>query len=147
MWGKRRKAKMTKAWGFKSTIKKAPSKGRPATRKRWVARVTRLRPRNVKRHLRPPSKNASRNMPAKKGDEEMMKMHDRLLRRRQVEETTGLSRSSIYRLMKKGKFPLPVRVGPSAVRWRASDITAWLESRPVARSELGTPNAAWIRPS
>ena len=53
MWGKRRKAKRTRAWGFRSTIKEAPSKGRPATRKRWVARVTRLKPRNVKHYLRP----------------------------------------------------------------------------------------------
>ena len=73
-------------------------------------------------------------------------MHDRLLRRRQVEEITGMSRSSIYRLMQDGEFPRPVRIGPSAVRWRASDITAWLESRPVTRSEFGPPSAAWIRP-
>ena len=63
-------------------------------------------------------------------------MHDRLLRRRQVEEITGLSRSSIYRLMQDGEFPRPVKVGPAAVRWRASDITAWLESRPEARGEF-----------
>ena len=69
-------------------------------------------------------------------------MHDRLLRRREVEEITGMSRSSIYRLMQSGEFPPPVRIGPAAVRWRASDITGWLESRPVARSEFGPPNAA-----
>ena len=69
-------------------------------------------------------------------------MHDRLLRRRQVEEITELSRSSIYRLMQDGEFPRPVKVGPAAVRWRASDITAWLESRPVARGEFGPPKAA-----
>ena len=38
-------------------------------------------------------------------------MHDRLLRRRQVEEITGMSRSSIYRLMQDGQFPRPVKVG------------------------------------
>ena len=43
-------------------------------------------------------------------------MEDRLLRRRQVEETAGLSRSSIYRLMANGDFPRPVRIGPTAVR-------------------------------
>ena len=51
-------------------------------------------------------------------------MHDRLLRRREVEEITGLSRSSIYRLMADGEFPRPVKVGSAAVRWRASDTTA-----------------------
>ena len=63
-------------------------------------------------------------------------MQDRLMRRREVERIAGLSRSSIYRLMQEGEFPKPVRVGPTAVRWRASDITAWLESRPMARSEF-----------
>ena len=42
MWGKRRNSKTTRAWGFRSTMKKAPSKRRPATRKKWIARVTRL---------------------------------------------------------------------------------------------------------
>ena len=65
-------------------------------------------------------------------------MVDRLLRRREVERITGLSRSSIYRMMHDGDFPRPVRVSPTAVRWKESDITAWLESRPVAESELGT---------
>ena len=69
-------------------------------------------------------------------------MHDRLLRRRQVEEITGLSRSSIYRLMQDGEFPRPVKVGPAAVRWRASDITTWLESRPISRGEFEPPKAA-----
>ena len=65
---------------------------------------------------------------------EEMTMDDRLLRCRQVEEITGLSRSSIYRLMPMGEFPQRVKVGPAAVRWRESDITAWVESRPEARS-------------
>ena len=69
-------------------------------------------------------------------------MLDRLLRRRQVEEVTGLTRSSIYRLMQDGQFPRPVRVGPAAVRWKASDITVWLESRPVATGEFDSTNAS-----
>ena len=69
-------------------------------------------------------------------------MGDRLLRRREVEAITGMGRSSIYRLMQDGAFPRPVRVGPAAVRWRASDITGWLESRPIATSELVRPDRA-----
>ena len=52
-------------------------------------------------------------------------MQDRLLRRRQVEEITGMSRWSIYKMMQNGEFPRPVKIGPTAVRWRASDIRAW----------------------
>ena len=61
-------------------------------------------------------------------------MDDRLRRRREVESITGLGRSSIYRLMQEGEFPQRVQVGRNAVRWRASDIAAWVESRPTAGS-------------
>lgn len=77
----------------------------------------------------------------------MMTMQDRLLRRRQVEEITGMSRSSIYKMMLEGDFPRPVRVGPMAVRWRASDIAAWMESRPVARGEFDPPGWTQTSPS
>ena len=65
-------------------------------------------------------------------------MHDRLLRRREVERITGMSRASIYRLMQRGEFPRPVKVGSTAVRWKKSDIAAWIESRPEATRELGS---------
>lgn len=79
--------------------------------------------------------------------EEVMTMQDRLLRRRQVEEITGMSRSSIYKMMQEGTFPQAVRIGPSAVRWKASDMEAWVESRPVAASDIGSPSEPWVRPS
>ena len=68
MRGKRRKAKTTRALGFSSTIKKAPSKPRPATRKKWVAKVMRLTFPDVKRRLQPPLNKGSRNMPEEKSD-------------------------------------------------------------------------------
>ncbi len=69
-------------------------------------------------------------------------MQDRLMRRREVERITGMSRSSIYRLMRSGSFPLPVRVGATAVRWKESDIADWIESRPLATGDLGSTTAA-----
>ena len=57
---------------------------------------------------------------------------DRLLRRREVERQTGLSRSAIYARMTRGEFPRPVRLGPNSVAWRASDIAAWVEALPTA---------------
>ena len=44
-------------------------------------------------------------------------MNEKLLRRRDVEELTGLSRASIYRLISEGGFPRPVRVSATGVRW------------------------------
>ncbi|MCY4085557.1 MAG: AlpA family phage regulatory protein [Actinomycetia bacterium] len=62
-------------------------------------------------------------------------MRDQLLDRRQVEARSGLSRSSLYRLMRLGMFPEPIRVGVRAVRWPASEIEAWLASRPRATGQ------------
>ena len=73
-------------------------------------------------------------------------MREKLLRRREVEEITGLSRASIYRLMDEGKFPRPVRVSATAVRWKASDVYAWIESRPVAEGGVGSTHPVWKRP-
>ena len=59
----------------------------------------------------------------------------RLLIRSEVEARARLCTSSVYRLMRKGLFPLPVRVGERAVRWREDEINAWNASRPYARGE------------
>ena len=61
-----------------------------------------------------------------------MSTTDRMLRREEVQERTGLSHSAIYGQMREGDFPLPRRVGQRAVRWRESDLDAWLASRPLA---------------
>lgn len=61
---------------------------------------------------------------------------ERLLRRPEVEVMTGLRKSAIYKLMKTGAFPPQVKLSgnssQSAVAWRAADIVAWINSRPVA---------------
>ena len=60
----------------------------------------------------------------------MSELADKLLTIKEVTEICGISRSTIHRLMKRGLFPLPVRVSPRAVRWRKSDIDRWLATRP-----------------
>ena len=62
-------------------------------------------------------------------------MNDRMLRREEVEARCGIARTTIYRLMRAGQFPEPLQVGPRAVRWPASEIEAWLASRPRATGE------------
>ena len=54
------------------------------------------------------------------------------LRLRPVMRTTGLSRSTIYRLMAARQFPRPVRIARRAVAWRPHDIDRWSEARPDA---------------
>lgn len=52
-----------------------------------------------------------------------------ILRRKQVEARTGLSRSTLYAYIATGSFPTPVSLGARAVGWLESDIDAWLMSR------------------
>ena len=56
----------------------------------------------------------------------------RLLRLSEVRARCGLSRSSIYRKMREGSFPEPLKVGDRAVRWPEHEINAWLATRPRA---------------
>ena len=60
---------------------------------------------------------------------------EKLLDRQAVVKAVGLSVPSVYRLMAKGVFPRPIRIGLRAVRWRESDIISFLESRPIATGE------------
>ena len=53
---------------------------------------------------------------------------DYLIPRKTVEKLSGLSRATIYRLIKSGKFPRPLSIGTGSVRWRQSDIIAWQQS-------------------
>jgi prophage regulatory protein len=57
----------------------------------------------------------------------------RILRRRQVQERTGLARSTLYLYMKNGDFPKPCRLGPQTVGWLESEINAWIEDRMQGR--------------
>ncbi len=52
----------------------------------------------------------------------------RILRRKQVESRTGLSRSTIYARIAEGSFPRPIDLGGGrAVGWLESEIDAWLQ--------------------
>ncbi|MCY4658972.1 MAG: AlpA family phage regulatory protein [Acidobacteria bacterium] len=53
---------------------------------------------------------------------------DRLLTRAEVERRTGLGRSALYRAMRSGRFPEPLRVGPKSVRWPLSEVKQWISS-------------------
>ncbi|WP_077033787.1 AlpA family transcriptional regulator [Pelomonas sp. KK5] len=55
-----------------------------------------------------------------------------ILRLPAVRRTTGLGRSTIYRLMDKELFPRQIRIGERAVGWRRSDIDSWNATRPNA---------------
>jgi prophage regulatory protein len=45
---------------------------------------------------------------------------------------TGLSRSTIYTYIAAGSFPMQRRLGKRRVAWFASEVKAWICSRPSA---------------
>lgn len=59
-------------------------------------------------------------------------MTKRYIRRPDVEAMTGLSSSTIYRMMSAGEFPKPIKITRKAVAWAEDEIADWLASRPVA---------------
>ena len=61
----------------------------------------------------------------------------KILRMPEVEEQTGLKKSSIYAAIEEGKFPAPINLGARAVGWLESEINEWLEARILAsRGEI-----------
>ena len=56
-------------------------------------------------------------------------MAETILRRKQVEVRTGLSRSTIYLRISKGIFPKPISLGARAVGWLESEVEDWLEQQ------------------
>lgn len=68
-----------------------------------------------------------------------------ILRRKQVEACTGLSRSSIYAKMRQNPkrprdydptFPKPVSIGAKSVGWIEAEIDAWLTAQ-IDKSRKG----------
>ena len=57
------------------------------------------------------------------------------MRRGEVEEQIGLSSSSIYRMVRAGDLPRPIKLSTGAVRWIAGEIDAWVDRQPRSRGE------------
>jgi prophage regulatory protein len=55
----------------------------------------------------------------------------RLLRFPTVRERTGLSRSTIWRLERRGDFPRHLRISANAVAWLEEEIAEWIRSKSV----------------
>lgn len=62
---------------------------------------------------------------------------ERFLRLPQVRVLVPYSRSTIYQLIAKGKFPKAISLGARAVAWRESDIENWIAERIAASEQVG----------
>ena len=52
-----------------------------------------------------------------------------LIRRKEVERLTTLSRSRIYALMQQDAFPKNISLGPMSVAWIESEVLDWVAAR------------------
>ena len=67
-------------------------------------------------------------------------MRDSILRIKDVMQITTLSRTTLYRLIGRGDFPQPLKLGPNARGWRQSEVEAWVEN--LDRSNIRTSATA-----
>lgn len=58
---------------------------------------------------------------------------DRIIRKPEARQITGMSDSTIRRLEIEGQFPKRLRMGGSACGWLLSEVVAWLQQRAAAR--------------
>lgn len=56
-------------------------------------------------------------------------MNERVLRLEEVQAITGLSRSSIYRMIGRETFPSQIKLGVRSCGWLKSEVDEWLSRR------------------
>lgn len=52
-----------------------------------------------------------------------------------VQRQTGQSTATIYRAVKAGTFPPPVKIGPRASAWVGAEVDQWIADRIADRDE------------
>ena len=57
-------------------------------------------------------------------------MQSKILRRAEVLEIVGVSNPTLWRWIRDGNFPSQIIMSPGRVGWIASEVQAWIESRP-----------------
>ncbi len=60
----------------------------------------------------------------------------KLIRLDTVLEMTTLSVSTIYRLMKKGKFPRQIKISERSTRWVLEEIYEWMDGNFQSREAI-----------
>jgi prophage regulatory protein len=58
----------------------------------------------------------------------------KILRMPQVLEKLGISRSPFLKMIGRGEFPKPVKVGPKLNGWPEHEVDAWIQNRADARN-------------
>ena len=57
------------------------------------------------------------------------KTPDRIIRAKEVQNLTGLSRTTLWRLEQKDAFPKRVSLGGQSVGWKLSEVQGWIDDK------------------
>lgn len=60
---------------------------------------------------------------------QVQSLPDKIIRTKEVQELTGLSRTSIWRMERNEEFPARVQLSAGSVGWRLSEVEHWINSR------------------
>ena len=53
----------------------------------------------------------------------------RFMRLPEVCRTVGVGKSTVWELVRRGAFPLPIKVTTKCTAWRSDEVEAWMASR------------------
>jgi len=67
-----------------------------------------------------------------------MNSSDRIIRLPAVLDRTGLSRSTVYRMIAEGTFPVQVKLGRHSAGWHESAIDRWVANPTGYQKETST---------
>ncbi|WP_271410519.1 helix-turn-helix transcriptional regulator [Pseudomonas sp. Q1-7] len=65
----------------------------------------------------------------------------RIIRLKEVIDSTGLARSTVYKYIAEGTFPKPVSLGDRCVGWVEREVHDWILAR-IAERDLAEAVAA-----
>jgi prophage regulatory protein len=79
-------------------------------------------------------------------------MATKFLRAKAVQERLGCGRVHLWRVVKAGQFPAPVKLSPRMTVWPENEVDAWIEAKiaesrkpkkakPAATARQGAANA------
>ena len=57
---------------------------------------------------------------------------DHLIRSARLAPSLGIGRTTLWRWVKEGVFPAPVRLSGRVTAWRVGDVREWLQSKAQA---------------
>ena len=61
----------------------------------------------------------------------------RIIRTEDLTRRLGLSRATIFRNVKAGRFPASIKISQRAIGWRIDDVEAWISAQAATSKGQG----------